>query len=294
MQDSGRRLAVLGSPIGHSKSPALHRAAYRELGLDWDYEAVEVDSADLAGFVRSRGSEWRGLSLTMPLKREVQPLLDDLEPLAARTGSANTLLFDDAGGERRLRGFNTDVYGIAAAFRKHGHDTLGFVHVLGGGATAASAIAAVGTLGARRVLVSVRSPERADALVALGSALDIEVTIGALADAATPDSIPDAIISTLPNGAEHSLDFDDATVERTVLFDVAYSPWPTTLAARWIAGTNRPHAIIGGLEMLVLQALVQVRIFVNGEPHLTLPNEDAVLAAMYASVGLSPGSSTGA
>jgi shikimate dehydrogenase len=69
------RLAVLGSPIAHSQSPALHTAAYAALGLDWQYDAVEVTGATLANFVASRDASWRGLSLTMPLKRDVLPLL---------------------------------------------------------------------------------------------------------------------------------------------------------------------------------------------------------------------------
>src|SRR5215213_7988900 len=98
------RLAVLGSPISHSKSPALHRAAYARLGLDWQYSAIEMDGAGLAEFLQTRDAAWRGLSLTMPLKQDVLPLLDDLDEIARLTHAANTVLL--AGGVRR--GFNTD------------------------------------------------------------------------------------------------------------------------------------------------------------------------------------------
>ena len=111
------RLAVLGSPITHSKSPLLHAAAYAELGLDWQYDAIEVTGDTLAEFVSSRGPEWRGLSLTMPLKRDVLPLLDSRDDAVELTGVANTLLFGAA-----RRGFNTDVYGITEAFRANGVD----------------------------------------------------------------------------------------------------------------------------------------------------------------------------
>ena len=114
------RLAVLGSPIAHSKSPALHRSAYRVLGLDWQYEAIEVTPADLENFIRSRGPEWRGLSLTMPLKRDVMPLLDCADPEAALTGGANTVLLQDNEGGLSLRGFNTDVFGGRAG-SEHPH-----------------------------------------------------------------------------------------------------------------------------------------------------------------------------
>ena len=85
------RAAVLGKPIAHSLSPVLHRAAYQALGLaDWTYDLVECDEAGLAGYVDSRGPDWAGLSLTMPLKRTVLPLLDHVDQVAAATGGANT------------------------------------------------------------------------------------------------------------------------------------------------------------------------------------------------------------
>jgi shikimate dehydrogenase len=277
------RLAVLGHPIAHSKSPLLHAAAYERLGLDWRYDAIELTTDGLADFVGSRGPVWRGLSLTMPLKREVLPLLDSSDRFVQQTGSANTVLFDQREGRRWISGFNTDVYGIAEAFRRAGHPRLDTVQILGGGATAASAIAAVGNLGATRVLVSVRSPERAAHLVDVGVGHGIEMAIGELSDAARPDFAPDAIISTLPNAVEASVGFDPDTRQRAVLFDVAYSPWPTSLASNWYEVGGE---VIGGLEMLVLQALVQVRIFVSGNPDLMVDHESEVLAAMRASVGL--------
>src|SRR5688572_11268753 len=117
-----RRLGVLGSPIEHSKSPSLHRAAYAELGLDWEYVAIEVDGPGLPAFIESRDETWRGLSLTMPLKHDVLPLLDGVDEVAVLAGAANTVLFDSAG----RRGFNTDVGGIrphrdGAARRCGGH-----------------------------------------------------------------------------------------------------------------------------------------------------------------------------
>jgi shikimate dehydrogenase len=274
------RLAVLGSPIGHSRSPALHRAAYEVLGLDWQYEAAEVTGDSLAGFLAARDDRWRGLSLTMPLKRDILPLLDRIDPLVEQTGSANTVLFDRRAGGRDLVGFNTDVYGITQAFERSGHHSLGVVQILGGGATAASAIAAAGRLSARTVFVSVRSPERAQGLVAVGRAHGIEVVIGTLAESIGIGEAPDAVISTLPNGSDVELSFAPETVRHAVLFDVAYHPWPSALAARWGA------EVISGLEMLVLQALAQVRVFVHGDPERVLDDETSVLAAMRAAVGL--------
>jgi shikimate dehydrogenase len=271
------RLAVLGSPIAHSQSPALHRAAYGVLGLDWEYDSVEVTGETLEAFVRSRDTTWRGLSLTMPLKRDIRPLLDDTSALVQQTGSANTVLFDDG----RLSGFNTDVYGITEAFRRHERDSIGTALIVGGGATAASAVVAAAQLGAARVFVAVRSLERALGLLDVGRAQGVEVTIRPLGEIGRIDERLDAVVSTIPNGTTVELDFDPDTVRTAALLDVAYHPWPSALALRWDG-----DEVINGLEMLVLQALAQVRIFVTGDQSRTLANEDAVLAAMLAAVAL--------
>lgn len=269
---------MLGSPIAHSLSPTLHRTAYDILGLDWSYEAVDVTGETLADFVQSRDSTWRGLSLTMPLKWDVMPLLDSVSPLAQQTGSANTLLF--AHGKKS--GFNTDVYGITEAFRRHGRSRLDTVLILGGGATAASALVAAASLSTSRVFVGVRSVERATHLVAMGEAQGVEVQVRDLDELIEIDEVIDAVISTLPNGTSLELGLDPDTIRTAVLFDVAYSPWPTALVSAW-----QGDDVISGLEMLVLQALAQVRIFVNGDQDEPLDDEGNLLAAMFARVGLS-------
>ena len=270
------RLAVLGSPIAHSKSPLLHNAAYHALGLDWQYEAVEVAGDALPEFVESRDETWLGLSLTMPLKRDVLPLLDEIDPIASITGGANTLLFDE--GHRR--GYNTDVFGIVEAFRAAGVERLSTAQVLGGGATAASAIAALAQLGVLGVLVSVRDPRKVTSLIELGEALGVDVVVRRLDEGSF--GTPDAVVSTLPGHSDYQFEVDEAVRRTAVLFDVAYDPWPSTLAQQWNEAGGR---VISGIEMLVLQALAQVRVFVNGDPDAPLDNELAVLAAMRAAVG---------
>ena len=273
MSDARSRLAVLGSPISHSKSPAIQRAAYGVLGLDWQYEAVEITGETLGGFIASRDGSWRGLSLTMPLKRDVLPLLDWRDELVGLVGGANTVLFTDDG----LRGFNTDVYGVERSFREAGVPALETVHVIGAGATAASVIAGVARLGATAVSVSARTPAKAEPLVELGEALGVSVAVlpwGESGPAA------DAVVSTLPGG-EYGLEFSEGLRAASVLFDVAYDPWPSALARQW---ADAGGAVIPGIELLLNQAVGQVRIFVAGDPDLPLPNEDAVVAAMRASV----------
>ena len=265
------RLAVLGSPIAHSKSPALHAAAYDALGLDWSYEAIELSGEELADFIASRDESWRGLSLTMPLKRQVLPLLDSADDVVDLTGAANTVLLGES-----VRGFNTDVYGITEAFRAQGIFSLERAQILGGGATAASALVAAQQLGAHTVTLSLRDQSKAAGLVTLGALLD--VTIAVLSEPTVP---PDAVISTLPGNAKHSLSFAAETRASAVLFDVAYDPWPSQLAREWLAVDGH---VISGIEMLTLQALAQVRVFVNGDPAAALANEQAVVAAMQRAV----------
>jgi len=274
------RLAVLGSPIGHSKSPLLHRAAYRELGLDWSYEATEVTGETLPGFVRNLGAEWRGLSLTMPLKRDVLPLLTRRDALVDLTGGANTVLVTESG----LAGFNTDVYGLVEALRGSGVVQVSAVHLIGAGATAASVLVAVASLGTTEVLITTRSPEKATALLELATSLGISATATGLSGG-RGDFIPDLVVSTLPGGTRVDLPLPAEVLSGRALLDVAYDPWPTPLAARFLGAGGR---VISGLEMLVNQALAQVRIFVTGSPHTPVDNEALVLQSMRTSVGLGP------
>jgi shikimate dehydrogenase len=263
---------VLGSPIAHSKSPALHRAAYRTLGLDWEYSAVEVDGSSLAAFIDSRDEAWRGLSLTMPLKQDVIPLLDEVDELVGVTGAANTVLFD-AG---RRRGFNTDVGGIARALGDAGFDRMRRGALIGGGATAASALAAMAELGANEVLILLRRPEAATPLVELGARLGLRVEAAPLGELASLDDV-ELVASTVPGRAELGAAASVDLMRRALLFDVAYDPWPTALAAQWLEAGG---AVVDGLGMLLHQALLQVRIFVAGDPAIPLTEEQSVLAAM--------------
>lgn len=275
-----RRLAVLGHPIAHSKSPSLHTAAYATLGLPWSYGIADVESGSLGEFIDGLGPEWRGLSLTMPLKREVLPLLDTVDELVMLSGGANTLLLDRQGERATLRGFNTDVHGVIEALRGGGVTEVSTARILGGGATAASVLIALHRLGAERVEIAVRAPEKLGQLTALAEQLDIDLTVETLGGA-DPGTTASVVVSTLPNGTDAAVSVGDPAGR--VLLDVAYEPWPTPLAALWAAGGG---IVIPGLEMLAHQALAQVRIFVGGSAKVALPDDVAVFAAMRHAVGL--------
>ncbi|WP_210430649.1 shikimate dehydrogenase [Streptomyces physcomitrii] len=246
-----RRAAVLGSPIAHSLSPVLHRAAYAELGLDdWTYERFEVDEAGLAEFLAGRTAEWAGLSLTMPLKRAVIPLLDEVSETAASVEAVNTVVF---GADGRRRGDNTDIPGMVAALRERGVEKVDSAAVLGAGATASSALAALAQVCAGEVVAYVRSEERAAEMREWGRRLGVAVRTADWADAHRALGAP-LVITTTPAGATDAL---AAAVPAApgILFDVLYEPWPTTLAARWSTGGG---AVVGGLDLLVHQAVLQV------------------------------------
>ncbi len=160
------RCAVLGDPIAHSLSPVLHRAAYAELGLDWTYDAVRVPAGTLLPFLDGLDGTWRGLSLTMPLKRELVPLADEVSDVARRAGAANTLVLADG----RRMAHNTDVPGAASAIRERYDGPVHAATILGGGATATSVGLALADLGCRNITVLARSRARAAAtLSAVGA-----------------------------------------------------------------------------------------------------------------------------
>ncbi|MEU8714425.1 MULTISPECIES: shikimate dehydrogenase [unclassified Streptomyces] len=254
-----RRAAVLGKPIAHSLSPVLHRAAYDELGLTgWSYERFEVDETALPGFLGRLGPEWAGLSLTMPLKRAVIPLVDEISETAASVDAVNTVVLAEDG--RRL-GDNTDIPGMVAALREHGIEQVETAAVLGAGATASSALAALARICTGEVVAYVRSEERAAEMRHWGERLDVEVRTADWADAEQALHAP-LVIATTPAGTTDAL--AAAVPERpATLFDVLYHPWPTTLAARWsMAG----GAVVGGLDLLVHQAVLQVEQMTGMSP----------------------------
>ncbi|MFG2998339.1 shikimate dehydrogenase [Streptomyces sp. NPDC048340] len=254
-----RRAAVLGSPIEHSLSPVLHRAAYQELGLDdWSYDRFEIDEAALPQFVEGLGPEWAGLSLTMPLKRAVIPLLDGISDTAASVEAVNTVVLT---GDGRRVGDNTDIPGLISALRERGVEKVESAAVLGAGATASSALAALSRICSGEVTAYVRSSARAAEMRQWGERLGVAVRTADWSDAARALTAP-LVIATTPAGATDEL---AAAVPATpgTLFDVLYDPWPTALAAAW---TQRGGNLLGGLDLLVHQAVLQVEQMTGRTP----------------------------
>jgi shikimate dehydrogenase len=272
-----RRFAVLGSPIAHSKSPAIHLAAYRVLGTDWEYGRAEVTEGGLRKFIEELDTDWDGFSVTMPLKEEAAKFADILDEPSVLTAATNTLVKNEQG---TWVGSNTDIFGIVKSLAEAHIALPKRVLILGSGATATSAMAAVKEFSPRaEVRVWARNAVSRKLLVAFGKSLGLRVgSAGRLKRASVA---ADLTISTLPAGV-----LDDSArilansrfwAPKGALLDVAYNPWPSSLATLW---TSKGQIVVSGLEMLIWQAVAQIRIFFHGSPTKELPNEIAVVEAM--------------
>lgn len=298
---TGRRAAVLGHPVAHSLSPRLHRAAYAALGLDdWSYDAVDVTEEQLPGVVASLDGSWAGLSLTMPLKQTVIPLLDHVEPLAEVVGAVNTVLVQPGGRRPVLTGANTDVHGLVAALSEglaEAGDVAGVTAggadaapatgrtrtavVLGAGATAASTLAALAQLGCTAPVVHVRSLGRTGGLARAAHRMGVEPVFRTLDTALPAMAAADLVVSTLPPRAADDLAAallaaDLGPRPGAVLLDVAYDPRPTALHAAWRA---RGGVAVPGERMLLHQAVEQVRLM-TGRPGPLAAMDGALAAAL--------------
>ena len=246
-----KKAAVLGSPIAHSRSPQLHLAAYRALGLrGWTYERIECNADELPSVVSGLGPDWVGVSVTMPGKFAALRFADERTERAELVGSANTLLRTPYG----WRADNTDVDGVKGALES----ASGAALVAGSGGTAPAVIVALAELGVTDITVAARNPDKAAALLDLAARVGAtarfcDLNSGSLADAVAGAQV---LVSTLPADAAaiHAEDFSGAPV----LLDAIYNPWPTPLAAAVSAAGGR---VIGGLQMLLHQAFAQVEQF---------------------------------
>lgn len=277
-----RNLAVLGSPISHSKSPVIHSAAYTVLGKDFEYNKIHVEKNHLMQFVETLDESWLGLSITAPLKTEALRLAKSADETATLTGSANTLLR----GELGWKAFNTDVFGIQKALADVNRNSTETVSIIGSGATAVSAVLAVSkSFPNVRLLLASRNKSTLNDLVRFANQVGIKKVRTVTTRKALTKA--DLILSTLPAGA---LDTEAKSLEKSrfakpkgIFFDVAYDPWPSRTAQLWIANNLQT---VSGVEMLLWQAVAQIRIFCEGDPSIELFNEAAVILAMRHSIGL--------
>lgn len=246
-----RKAAVLGSPIAHSRSPQLHLAAYRALGLDgWTYDRIECTADELPGVVGDFGPEWVGVSVTMPGKFAAMRFAGERTIRAELVGAANTLLRTSTG----WRADNTDVDGVTGALGQ----ASGHAIVVGSGGTAPAVVVGLVELGVERITVVARNREKAAPIV------DLVTRVGAEAgwldidgnDLASAVAGVSVVVNTIPaNAAAH---YASVLSTAPVLLDAIYDPWPTPLASAVAAKGGR---VISGLQMLLNQAYAQVEQF---------------------------------
>lgn len=259
--------AVIGSPIEHSLSPVIHRAAWAQIGIDdWEYRRLEQDADSLPRFIGGLGGDCAGLSVTMPCKQAVMPLLDAIDPLASAVGAVNTVVPSSG----VLAGFNTDVTGISSAIRRACSQADRALPtsavVLGARATASSALAALGELGIVTSTVAARRFGGPGSVVAASSRLGVSIDQVLWSDrdaVLRAISGADLVISTLPAGVADPLAEHMTVREGQILLDVVYSPRETALRSAF----ERNGGIVAeGTDMLVFQAAAQVQLMTGRTP----------------------------
>ena len=259
-----RRAAVVGAPVGHSRSPQLHLAAYAALGLDgWRYDRLECDEAGFAGLVRGLGPEWVGLSVTMPDKLVALELATTSTERARAVGAANTLV--RGGPERQATGWHadcTDVDGVRGALAELGVVDLAGARavVVGAGGTARAVLVALASLGVAAVDLAVRSAGRAAGAVACAAAAGLPVHVVGLDELARVCAGAAVAVSTVPAAGSSAVAQAVARCPRVL--DVLYDPWPTPVAQAVGAAGGQ---VVGGLTVLLHQAYGQVELF-TGRP----------------------------
>ena len=237
---------MLGSPIAHSRSPQLHLAAYRALGLDgWTYDRIECTADELPGLVAGFGPEWVGVSVTMPGKFAALRFADERTARAELVGSANTLVRTQGG----WRADNTDVDGLKGALGA----VAGRAAVLGSGGTAPAVVVGLADLGVQDISVLARNRDKAAPLLALGPRLGVDVR---WIELGTTLADVDVVVSTIP--ADVAAGYANTVVATPLLLDAIYNPWPTPLATAVEEAGGR---VISGLQMLLHQAFAQVEQF---------------------------------
>lgn len=270
------RVAVLGSPISHSRSPDIHRAGYRALGLvDWDYSRIEVTAETFVDVIAALDDSYVGFSVTMPAKEAALNFADEVTERAALVGSANTLVRTKTG----WRADCTDIDGVYGACiqlnggSSYGENSQRSAVLIGAGGTARPALAALKKLEITAVTIIARSQERSTAAIDLAKELGLVVDFvdfinrEVIKEKVTASSL---VISTVPSVGIAPI--VESLSGATQLLDVIYHPWPTELATAVAANGG---VVVGGLVMLLHQAVSQFEQFTG---------QQAPIAAMAAAL----------
>lgn len=260
-------VGLLGNPVRHSLSPAMHNAALQALQLNWSYLALPCTSQNLQGVLQGlRAVNCRGLNVTIPHKQDVAELCQELSPLAKRLGAVNTLIPIDSGG---WHGTNTDVEGFLTPLGEESSWNNRHGVIIGCGGSARAVAAGLQRLRLASITVIGRRPEVLDGFIADLHHNDAPLTPCLHSSPVLPSLIEqaDLVVNTTPVGmAQHgdaqALPLDEAIWSHlqgsAVLYDLVYTPRPTAWL-RW--GQSRGHRCIDGLDMLVQQGAASLRLW---------------------------------
>jgi shikimate dehydrogenase len=259
-----RLLALVGHPVSHSLSPAMHNAAFVADGLDFVYVCLDVDPDELPAAVRGlKASKLRGFNVTMPHKRAMIPLVDELDEEARISGAVNTVVLEDSG----LRGFNTDGGGMVMACQEAGIELSGkSVLLLGAGGTAAAIAVAFGKAGVGELHIANRSVERAahlrDKLHGTGMKGLVIHHLDALPDA-------EIVINATPLGMKEEDPMPvprDYVREDRAFCDAVYRPGTQTPLVR--LARERDVPVVPGDRMLLYQGVLAQKLWTGREPNV--------------------------
>jgi shikimate dehydrogenase len=256
-----RVAALIGSPVRHSLSPALHNAGFAATGVDWVYTAFEVEPGGAAAALAAmRVLGFGGLSVTMPHKEDVADLVDELDPAASALRSVNTIVPIADG---RLKGYSTDGAGFVASLAAQGIEIAGRrVCVLGAGGAARAIIDALARSDAAAITVVNRSADRATAAAALGGVIG---AVGQPGDIADCDIIVNA--TSLGMGSTE-LPLDPGLLHAAhIVADIVYHPRRTALL---VAAERVGARTVEGLGMLIHQAVLQQQLWTGSTPEATV------------------------
>ena len=260
-------VGLLGNPVRHSLSPAMHNAALQALQLNWSYLALPCTSQNLQGVLQGlRAVNCRGLNVTIPHKQDVAELCQELSPLAKRLGAVNTLIPIDSGG---WHGTNTDVEGFLTPLGEESSWNNRHGVIIGCGGSARAVAAGLQRLRLASITVIGRRPEVLDGFIADLHHNDAPLTPCLHSSPVLPSLIEqaDLVVNTTPVGmAQHgdaqAFPLGEAIWSQlqgsAMLYDLVYTPRPTAWL-RW--GQSRGHRCIDGLEMLVQQGAASLRLW---------------------------------
>jgi shikimate dehydrogenase len=272
--------ALIGYPLGHSISPAMHNAALPALGIDARYEAWSTPPEGVSAAVgRLREDELLGMNVTVPHKEAVIELLDEVDATAKAIGAVNCISKEG----RRLVGHNTDMYGFIRSLREAGCEPRGRrVLILGAGGSARAVANGLLDAGAASLTLSGRTAERAEALAndVLRSFPRALVACAGWQDEGFAAAVlsADMIVNCTPVGQRHTETEGESPLPAPLLrpglwvYDLVYNPLETPLLAAARATGANP---IAGLEMLVYQAAESLRLWTGREPPIDIMRDAA-------------------